>query len=97
MKRVFLLVGAVALIVTSIGCAGNKCKNCNQCGNGGCGPGGCFAGRGGHFGGGAGGGGPGGPGGAYAGGPPTPTVVYPYYTTRGPRDFLDANPRSIGP
>ena len=24
-------------------------------------------------------------------------VAYPYYTTRGPRDFLAKNPRSIGP
>jgi hypothetical protein len=25
-----------------------------------------------------------------------PTVAYPYYTTRGPRDFLLDNPPSIG-
>jgi hypothetical protein len=25
------------------------------------------------------------------------TVAYPYYTTRAPRDFLMANPPSIGP
>lgn len=31
------------------------------------------------------------------GGPVTPQVVYPYYTTRGPRDFLSPNPRGIGP
>ena len=30
-------------------------------------------------------------------GPPTGTVTYPYYTTRGPRDFLANNPPSIGP
>jgi hypothetical protein len=30
-------------------------------------------------------------------GPPSAAVAYPYYTTRGPRDFLAANPRSIGP
>jgi hypothetical protein len=30
-------------------------------------------------------------------GPPTAAVTYPYYTTRGPRDFLARNPRSIGP
>jgi len=30
-------------------------------------------------------------------GPPTGTVAYPYYTTRGPRDFFAANPPSIGP
>lgn len=29
-------------------------------------------------------------------GPPTGTVGYPYYTTRGPRDFLLDNPPSIG-
>jgi len=31
-----------------------------------------------------------------ADGPPSPTVTYPYYTTRGPRDFFLANPPSIG-
>ena len=30
-------------------------------------------------------------------GPSTGAVAYPYYTTRGPRDFLSANPGSIGP
>ena len=30
-------------------------------------------------------------------GPPTGQVAYPYYTTRGPRDFLQINPPSIGP
>ena len=30
-------------------------------------------------------------------GPPTAGVTYPYYTTRGPRDFLAKNPRGIGP
>jgi hypothetical protein len=30
-------------------------------------------------------------------GPPTGAVTYPYYTTRGPRDFLARNPQSIGP
>jgi hypothetical protein len=30
-------------------------------------------------------------------GPPTGQVAYPYYTTRGPRDFLCGNPASIGP
>lgn len=30
--------------------------------------------------------------------PPAPaTVAYPYYTLRGPRDFLARNPQSIGP
>lgn len=30
-------------------------------------------------------------------GPPTGQVAYPYYTVRGPRDFLMCNPASIGP
>jgi hypothetical protein len=30
-------------------------------------------------------------------GPPTGATTYPYYTNRGPRDFLARNPRSIGP
>ncbi len=30
-------------------------------------------------------------------GPPVGQVAYPYYTTRGPRDFLQCNPPSIGP
>ena len=34
---------------------------------------------------------------AYTPGPPVGTVTYPYYTTRGPRDFLAATPPSIGP
>lgn len=33
----------------------------------------------------------------FAAGPPTGGVAYPYYTNRGPRDFLARNPRSIGP
>jgi len=30
-------------------------------------------------------------------GPSTGAITYPYYTVRGPRDFLAADPRSIGP
>ncbi len=30
-------------------------------------------------------------------GPPSGAVTYPYYTVRGPRDFLAAEPRPIGP
>jgi len=29
--------------------------------------------------------------------PPTGAITYPYYTTRGPRDFLAKDPRGIGP
>lgn len=32
-----------------------------------------------------------------AAGPATGAVTYPYYTTRGPRDFYAKSPRSIGP
>ncbi len=32
--------------------------------------------------------------GAY--GPPTAGIAYPYYSTRGPRDFFEPNPPSIG-
>lgn len=34
---------------------------------------------------------------AFAPGPPSGTITYPYYTTRGPRDFLAQNPPGIGP
>jgi len=30
-------------------------------------------------------------------GPPVGQVTYPYYTLRGPRDFLARNPQGIGP
>lgn len=30
-------------------------------------------------------------------GPPTGAVTYPYYTNRGPRDFLARRPLDIGP
>jgi hypothetical protein len=30
-------------------------------------------------------------------GPPSGSITYPYYTTRGPRDFLAKSPTSIGP
>jgi hypothetical protein len=35
-------------------------------------------------------------GGMAGGGGGTPSYAYPYYTTRGPRDFLNGNPPSIG-
>ncbi|RIK83550.1 MAG: hypothetical protein DCC67_05870 [Planctomycetota bacterium] len=34
---------------------------------------------------------------AFQQGPPVGQVAYPYYTTRGPRDFLLNNPPHIGP
>jgi len=30
-------------------------------------------------------------------GPPAGAITYPYYTTRGPRDFFASRPRSLGP
>ncbi len=85
------------------GCGDGACAN-GGCGNGGCANGGCANGGGpvseqdalAH-------GGyhavPRGVGGTNVApaGPPTGAVAYPYYTVRGPRDFLDPNPPSIGP
>ncbi len=75
------------------GWAGGGCNDgcgCNDggCGGGGCGPGGCHAAR-----------PPRNSGGqdVFADGPPSGQVAYPYYTNRGPRDFLARNPQSIGP
>lgn len=31
------------------------------------------------------------------GAPPSAAVTYPYYTTRGPRDYLARSPRPLGP
>jgi hypothetical protein len=33
----------------------------------------------------------------FAPGPPVGQTAYPYYTLRGPRDFLLANPPKLGP
>jgi hypothetical protein len=33
----------------------------------------------------------------FAPGPPTGAITYPYYTVRGPRDFLASDPRPVGP
>jgi hypothetical protein len=35
--------------------------------------------------------------GTFTPGPPAGAVTYPYYTVRGPRDFLARDPRPIGP
>ena len=50
---------------------------------GGCGPNGCGHGAGAEA--------------TYPPGPPTAAYAYPYYTVRGPRDFLQDNPMGIGP
>lgn len=99
MRTVMLAVLAMATIIPSLGCAGgarSACANCKQCGGhgggghgGGCVRNGFFA-R--HF----------GPQnhvtGAEegAGAPQGAQVAYPYYTTRGPRDFLLNNPPPLG-
>lgn len=68
--------------------AGGMCDGCSD-GCGGCGRMGC-AGLCPHS-----GGYPESPG--FAGSGPVGQVAYPYYTTRGPRDFLQNNPTRIGP
>lgn len=105
-----LAVGIVANSgCNTTGCHNNNCNNCNNCRNGICGHhghnangciGGCRVGpvgwqRGGtdyqkfinHH--------------AYrnpeaGSGVPTAAIAYPYYTNRGPRDFLINNPPTIG-
>lgn len=111
MKRVILSLTLTFILLSSSGCGlmGNRHSNCNNC-NGalGCRPcnmgwqrGGTDyqrflgnnGGPGGHLGHNAGSQPPG------AGGPagaPAAQVAYPYYTSRGPRDFLMDNPPTIG-
>ena len=95
MKRAVLGLTLALTLVCSTGCEllqKRKCNNCN--GNLGCRP--CKVGwqRGGtdyqRFLGNA---------GSYQHGQSggTAQVAYPYYTNRGPRDFLATNPPSIGP
>ena len=99
MKRVMLALTVAFTLLSSTGCnlLDRRCNSCN--GDIGCRP--CNMGwqRGGtdyqrflgHN------GGPQGPaGGGQASGAPTAQVAYPYYTVRGPRDFLASNPPSIG-
>ncbi|MCA9261366.1 MAG: hypothetical protein KDA61_19255 [Planctomycetales bacterium] len=86
------------------GC-GDGCGNCQDgrcrlvdkiaggfcgCGPGGCGLGGCAAGCNPHAGGYP-------EATSFNGGGPVGQVAYPYYTVRGPRDFLMSNPPTIGP
>lgn len=65
----------------------SRLLDCNGCNNGGCGPhaGACPLTSSGdqNY--------------NFNAGPPVGQVAYPYYTTRGPRDFLMCNPPSIGP
>jgi len=111
MKRMLLTLSAIALLAGLNGCCWPRClaggegcggAGCEACGDAGyetCGDPGCGT--------------CGGPkagcgllsrfrcGGraeeAFTPGPPTGAITYPYYTNRGPRDFLAENPPSIGP
>jgi hypothetical protein len=104
MKRLFFGLLAVASLSLATGCSCvGKCGPGGSCAEG-CGPGGCGQGGCGsdldachprmrplmrcenrH-----------GAGDPYGGGPPSAAIAYPYYTTRGPRDFFEPNPPSIG-
>jgi hypothetical protein len=85
MRRALLVLATTVLLMTStVGCQALRCKTGeNKCGRPGCGGllKNIFCCR-----------APRGP-----GGPEGPTVGYPYYTTRGPRDFLIDNPPPLGP
>ena len=88
MRHTFLVLAASTFLAVFAGCAcNNNCHNQANSGPGDAGGVRCRqapceqAGAGGQ-------GGQAGPGGA---------VSYPYYTTRGPRDFLETHPQSIGP
>jgi len=90
MKRLLAAVMLLGLIASGSGCGLlDRVFHCKMPGGPHCGPGcgpkcgPCAAG----FDEGAG----------YAAGPPSAAVTYPYYTTRGPRDFLASDPPSIGP
>jgi hypothetical protein len=99
MKRALLLLAALGMLSVFSGCKllhpfghlHGSClsapENCNDCGVRGCGLcklGRCrLHGRGGEP--------------AFNPGPQSATVTYPYYTTRGPRDYLARSPRPIGP
>ncbi len=99
MKRIALALAAVVMLSGSSGCHlldKWRCRTAN-CHTPACGAGGgaCSVFSGARLGNGFGGGGGGAPV-AVQGGPPAAQVAYPYYTTRGPRDFLNPNPPSIG-
>ncbi len=112
MRMYLLAAAAIALAAgtgcRNINLADRHCNTCGPGGHGGHYAGDLGAGAGGHLPGGHYGphGGPHGTPGfphhhfdrEYVGppGPPTAQVAYPYYTIRGPRDFLLDNPPSIG-
>jgi hypothetical protein len=89
-----LAVLALATVIPSLGCssARNGCAGCQHCSHGaGCVRNGFFArnfGPQNHV--------TGAEEAAATGAPPSAQVAYPYYTNRGPRDFLLANPAPLG-
>lgn len=86
MKRAALALSLAGLVLSIVGCAshrggGDSCSGCAGC-----------LGHGGRR-----GGGPDASQMVENSGPATGAVTYPYYTIRGPRDFLDRDPQPIGP
>ncbi len=102
MKRPWLALCLATVMVANVGCClsrcGSPCSSCGtpnchdcrnegpECGGHGCGIRGALAARG-RCADGACEDGP--------AGPPAATVSYPYYTVRGPRDFLSSNPGGV--
>ena len=84
MRHALLLLAAAVLMAAMAGChcCHPACDNCQKA------PCPCQNGGGGQAGGADNG---------AAGAAGAATVTYPYYTVRGPRDFLATNPSSIGP
>ena len=99
---------AAAAILSATGCCALDGSGCGSgCGNGGCAAGGCGNGGGGNGGCGNGGVHPrlaglkqhmhgGGENGTPDMGGPTAAIAYPYYANRGPRDWFEPNPPTIG-
>ncbi len=111
MKKIMYILFPLIMCACFIGCARQTNMGCQDGCNGGCNRCGMFGGGGdamtaygepcgpiGHLMGGSQGACPQNPR-AFIGpaGPPTAAVTYPYYTTRGPRDFLLDQPQTIGP
>jgi hypothetical protein len=88
MKRLAMLSLLGAMVIGSIGCSCGQ-RLLGRGGSSGCDSGACDDGSGGR---GRHGRRDGGNGGDGSGGGMAPTVAYPYYTTRGPRDFFACDP-----
>jgi hypothetical protein len=108
MRRTLLALAVSMVMAAFTGCMSNCCNQCGglhlrpgagyAAGQGDCPNGGQNCGLRGHCLPGCGLlGGQGGPGGGDLQAGQGAVVSYPYYTTRGPRDFLETHPQSIGP